>query len=218
MSRGWREADLDRRVAAANARRRARDDARRRVCRGTATLPEYKTYFAERWENETSRLVYASLPVVRAARRRGLVVPPSDGCPVETIRTVLSYHAEEQLPAELESALAEVSSSLDAPATDPARRAVSAQALLLLGPDAGKRRRKQMWRSGLAAELARSTLADYEKWLIAQLLDWTPWIEEGRRLLVEEHGWDRSDAESRKLLVPLEVVVLLIEDGLWDGW
>jgi len=95
---------------------------------------------------------------------------------------------------------------------------VSAQALLLLGRDGGKKRRELVWNSGLAADLARTTLADYEKWLIRQLLDWTPWIEEGRRLLIEEHGWDRSEAESRKVLVPLEAIALLIKDGFFNDW
>lgn len=215
MSRRWRSSDLEQRAAAAMARRRALDEAHRRVNRGTATLPEYKLDFDELMA-ETSRTVYATLLVVRAAREARLVVPSPLACPVETVRTVLSYQPDEDLPSTLESALAKISESFDVRTSDPAGRAVSAQALLLLGPDRGKKRRELVWNSGLAADLARTTLADYEVWLIRQSLNWTPWIEEGRRLLIEEHGWDRSEAESQKVLVPLEAIALLIKDGFFN--
>jgi len=78
---------------------------------------QFEIYFDELMA-ETSRLVYATFLVVRAAREAGLVVPPPLACPVETVRTALSYQPDEDLPSTLESALAKISESFDVRASD----------------------------------------------------------------------------------------------------
>ena len=177
---------------------------------------EYKIHLGSSWK-KIGRIVDATVTVARAARENGLAATQAELCPVEVVREALSYPPEEELPPGLVTALEQVSATLSAQGGHPAHKLVCAQALLILGPAGGSRRREQLWNGGRADDLARTTFADNEVWLIRRLLDWTPWIESSRRRMVEEQGYDPSEAASIKCMVPLEAIARLIESGQWGG-
>jgi len=95
-------------------------------------------------------------------------------------------------------------------------RAEAAITYLVVGSDSGAGRRAQIWTAGLPDYEAARAMSDVTPWHVYHLLHtWQPLDEETRQNFLEQEG--RPVPDDQVLNVPLEVVAVLLDNGLWAG-
>ncbi len=216
MKRPLRMRDLDERLAAARAGVEANERLTARVGRNEATLPEYQLLFRDRIADRLLKIV-STLTVVRAARRAG--VAPSLVTPLPDWRLagrVLSYRPEEALPDVLQEGMKVLHERATRRGDDPVARAEAAITYLVVGSGSGAGRRAQIWTAGLPDYEAARAMSDVTPWHVYHLLHtWQPLDEATRQNFLEQEG--RPVPDDQVLNVPLEVVAVLLDNGLWAG-
>jgi hypothetical protein len=95
-------------------------------------------------------------------------------------------------------------------------RAGAAITYLVVGSDSGAGRRAQIWTAGLPDHEAARAMSDVTPWHVCHLLHtWQPLDEATRQNFLEQAG--RPVPDDRVLNVALEVVAVLLDNGLWAG-
>lgn len=205
---------LDAAQASAHARRVAQRDADHRIWLGLASLHDYQVGLGD-LATAAWRSVLPTLVVVRAQRDMGIAPGGAAAPQMALARQVLAYQPDERLSPEHSAGLARLDGLLADRTADRSGRVEAALARLMIGSGEGLSRREQAWTCGRAEQESLTALADYECWYVRELVeDWTPWLNKSREILASQ-GRDAQEADSLKVMIPLQGLATLMYQGLW---